>query len=138
MRNANNRNSSKCSEEKIGGRPEIYLPKTVSQSEELVKKATFYFTQIKTNKSEVMREALEVITSDFLENRFRQQALREARRLAAEALNCLCYMLHICFPKEKSSELKCGSFYLAKHTKVSKVNVLGRRFRPPPSSQIMK
>lgn len=87
MRNANNRNSSKCSEEKIGGRPEIYLPKTVSQSEELVKKATFYFTQsqldalekvvfllkqehrIKTNKSEVMREALSMITDDFLQNR---------------------------------------------------------------------
>jgi len=57
------------------------------QSEELVKKATFYFTQsqldalekavfllkqehrIKTNKSEVMRQALEEFTSDFLENR---------------------------------------------------------------------
>lgn len=57
------------------------------QSEDLVKKATFYFTQsqldalekvvfllsqehrIKTNKSEVMRQALEVITSDFLQNR---------------------------------------------------------------------
>jgi len=65
------------------------------QSEDLVKKATFYFTQsqldalekavfllkqavlftsrsvhrIKTNKSEIMRHALEVITSDFLEKR---------------------------------------------------------------------
>jgi len=57
------------------------------QSEELVTKATFYFTQsqldalekavfllsqehrIKTSKSEVMRIALEEITKDFLENR---------------------------------------------------------------------
>lgn len=57
------------------------------QSEELVTKATFYFTQsqldalekavfllsqehrIKTNKSEIMRIALEEITKDFLENR---------------------------------------------------------------------
>jgi hypothetical protein len=57
------------------------------QAEELVTKATFYFTQsqldalekavfllsqehrIKTNKSEVMRIALEEITKDFLENR---------------------------------------------------------------------
>ena len=57
------------------------------QSEDLVKKATFYFTQaqldalekvvfllkqehrIKTNKSEVMRHALSEFTSDFLQNR---------------------------------------------------------------------
>jgi len=60
---------------------------TEEQSDELVTKATFYFTQsqldalekavfllsqehrIKTNKSEVMRIALEEITKDFLENR---------------------------------------------------------------------
>ena len=57
------------------------------QAEELVTKATFYFTQsqldalekavfllsqehrIKTNKSEIMRIALDLITSDFLANR---------------------------------------------------------------------
>jgi len=57
------------------------------QSEDLVKKATFYFTKsqldalekavfllkqehrIKTNKSEVMRIAPEEVTKDFLENR---------------------------------------------------------------------
>ena len=57
------------------------------QSEELATKATFYFTQsqldalekavfllsqehrIKTNKSEIMRIALDLITSDFLANR---------------------------------------------------------------------
>ena len=56
------------------------------RSEDLVKKATFYFTQsqldalekavfllkqehrIKTNKSEVMREALSMFTADFLQN----------------------------------------------------------------------
>ena len=56
------------------------------ETEELVTKATFYFTQsqldalektvfllsqehrIKTNKSEIMRIACEEITSDFLEN----------------------------------------------------------------------
>lgn len=60
---------------------------TEEQSDELVTKATFYFTQsqldalekavfllsqehrIKTNKSEIMRIALEEITKDFLENR---------------------------------------------------------------------
>jgi hypothetical protein len=57
------------------------------EAEELVTKATFYFTQsqldalekavfllsqehrIKTNKSEIMRIALEEITKDFMENR---------------------------------------------------------------------
>ena len=74
------------------------------QSEELVTKATFYFTQsqldalekavfllsqehrIKTNKSEIMRIALDLITSDFLANRkdsalYERLAVRRSRRL---------------------------------------------------------
>lgn len=75
------------SEEQEESEAVLSTSRSVQQSEELVKKATFYFTQsqldalekavfllkqehrIKTNKSEVMRHALEEFTSDFLQNR---------------------------------------------------------------------
>jgi acyl-CoA reductase-like NAD-dependent aldehyde dehydrogenase len=67
------------------------------QSEELVTKATFYFTQsqldalekavfllsqehrIKTNKSEIMRIACEEMVNDFLENRLNSALLKRLK-----------------------------------------------------------